>query len=144
MKLTYILASAALAVAACTYAGTGSEAPVSDTLVAEAAPARNAVKEITNDRLPKAVKKPVVIDCWATWCGPCQKFKPVYHQVASEMSGKIDFYAMDVDVNSGVSGELGITSIPTVVVILPGKKPIFKSGYMDKATFKAYLKSVIK
>ena len=144
MKLTYLLTVVALTVAACAYALSSAESAPESTLMAQAAPASHKVKEITNDKLPKAVKKPIVIDCWASWCGPCMKFKPVYHEVAAEMSAKADFYAADIDNNPGIATQLGITSIPTVVVLIPGKDPIFKLGYMDKATFKVFLKSVLK
>lgn len=162
MKLNYLFAAAAIAIASCSNAtSTAQPEPASaetqtasETLssatseMPEAAPAeapkKDVVKNITNDQLPKATNKPVVIDCWATWCGPCMKFKPVYHEVAGEMSSKAEFYAADVDANGKLSEKLGITSIPTVVVILPGKKPIFKTGYMTKAEFTSYLKSVLK
>lgn len=168
MKLNYLFAAAAIAIASCSNATSTaqpepastpepavaeSQAPAETVAPAEAeapeaapaeAPKKDVVKNITNDQLPKATKKPVVIDCWATWCGPCMKFKPVYHEVAGEMSSKAEFYAADVDANGKLSEKLGITSIPTVVVILPGKKPIFKTGYMTKAEFTSYLKSVLK
>ncbi|MDE6782279.1 MAG: thioredoxin fold domain-containing protein [Paramuribaculum sp.] len=169
MKLNYLFAAAALAIASCSNAtstpqpepATTAEPTVAESQVPaetvaaaeteapEAAPAeapkkKDVVKDITNNQLPKASKKPVVIDCWATWCGPCMKFKPVYHEVAGEMSAKAEFYAADVDANGDLAQKLGISSIPTVVVILPGKKPIFKTGYMTKAEFTAYLKSVLK
>lgn len=85
---------------------------------------------------------PVVIDFNATWCGPCQKFGPIYHKVAGEYASKAVFTSADVDVCKDLAEKYEISSIPTVAIIYPestGRQPVVEVGFMDEETFKAFL-----
>lgn len=85
---------------------------------------------------------PVVIDFNATWCGPCQKFGPIYHKVAGEYASKAVFTSADVDVCKDLAEKYEISNIPTVAIIYPestGRQPIVEVGFMDEETFKAFL-----
>jgi thioredoxin 1 len=65
--------------------------------------------------------KPVLIDFWAVWCGPCKMVAPVVEEIAKEYDGKLKVGKVDVDNNPEVSMQFGIRSIPTLMVFKGGK-----------------------
>ncbi|KAH6995639.1 thioredoxin-like protein [Ilyonectria sp. MPI-CAGE-AT-0026] len=68
--------------------------------------------------------KPVLIDCFATWCGPCKAISPILSKLSDQpgLSDKIEFVKIDVDELPEVSAELGIRAMPTFIVMKDGKK----------------------
>ena len=64
---------------------------------------------------------PVLLDCWAPWCGPCQRMGPVMHALAEEMAGQVKIAKLNVDENPVVSRQLGIRSIPTIFLFKNGE-----------------------
>ena len=146
----YILAGAvAVALFSCN-GSSKTEVEATDSIAADSIeavtdvvdPAEETVYEFkAEDKVP-TVDVPVVIDFNATWCGPCQKFGPVFHAVAAEYTSKAKFGAADVDVCPDLAKAYNISSIPAVVVIYPeasGKEAVTTVGYMDEAQFKAFL-----
>lgn len=80
--------------------------------------------EITDANFEQEVlksDKPVLIDFWAVWCGPCRMVAPVVEEIASEYNGKLKVGKLDVDNNPEVSMKFGIRSIPTLMVFKGGK-----------------------
>ena len=68
-----------------------------------------------------AGEKPVLVDFWATWCGPCRMIAPVIEQVAAEFEGRAVVGKVDVDEEPGLAQRFGVMSIPTLVVLKDGK-----------------------
>lgn len=66
-------------------------------------------------------KEPVLVDFWATWCGPCKMVKPVVEKLAKDYDGKVKVVEVDVDQNPQVSGQFGIMSIPTLMFFKNGQ-----------------------
>ena len=75
----------------------------------------NFKKEVIESDLP------VLIDFWASWCGPCRMIAPHVEELAKEYAGKVKIGKVDVDVNSKVATEYGVMSIPTIIFFKNGK-----------------------
>jgi len=80
------------------------------------------VEVIQNDR-------PVVVDFWAAWCGPCKLVAPEMEKLAAKYEGSIDIVKVDVDANPGLSRAFNIMSIPTIAFFAPGKQPMGVVGF---------------
>ena len=80
--------------------------------------------ELTESNFQDEVIKsatPVLVDFWADWCGPCKMIAPVVEELAKEYDGKLKVGKMDVDANQDLSGQLGIRSIPTLLIFKGGR-----------------------
>lgn len=66
-------------------------------------------------------KRPVVVRFWATWCRPCTTIKPIFDEIATELSDQADFSEIDIDQAPTVASALGIRSVPTIVVFKDGQ-----------------------
>lgn len=86
--------------------------------------------------------KPVMVDFWATWCGPCQMAGPVVDALADDYKGKIKIGKLDVDSNQGVAGQFGVMSIPTVILFKDGKEVARKVGFAGRPMYETLLKSI--
>lgn len=66
-------------------------------------------------------EKPIMVDFWATWCGPCRAVSPILDKIAEEHAEKIDIVKLDVDANPETAMKYGITSIPAMYVFQKGE-----------------------
>ena len=77
--------------------------------------------------------KPVIVDFWATWCGPCKMQAPILHEFNDEASNNVIVAKVDVDVNEKLAMELGIVSIPTIMLFKDGELKEKSVGLTSKA-----------
>ncbi len=77
-------------------------------------------------------EKPVLVDFWATWCGPCKMLSPLVEQIASEKSEALNVAKVDVDANNVIASKYQIMSIPTLILFKDGKPVKQLVGYMPK------------
>ncbi|MGE5560981.1 MAG: thioredoxin [Chloroflexota bacterium] len=104
------------------------------------------IKVVTDATFEQEVlssSKPVLVDFWATWCGPCRMVAPVVEQIAGEYADRLQVAKLDVDQNPDIAMKYGIMSIPTLMIFKDGKIAQRMVGYMPKETMKKYVDAVV-
>lgn len=102
--------------------------------------------EITDANFEELVlksDKPVVVDFWAEWCGPCRMLTPIIEEMASEYEGKAVIGKVNVDLNPVVAGQFGIRNIPTVLFVKGGEIADKSVGAVPKNQLTAKLDALI-
>jgi thioredoxin 1 len=100
------------------------------------------IKHISDDSFGTDVlqaDKPVLVDYWAEWCGPCKAIAPVLDEVAKTYDGRLQVAKMNVDENREVPAKFGIRGIPTLMLFKNGQLAATKVGAMNKAQLTAFL-----
>ncbi len=87
---------------------------------------------------------PVVVDFWASWCGPCMSFAPVFEKVSSEYEGKAKFVKVNTENNEEIAQENGVMSIPTLMVFHNGKELDRIVGSYPEEGFKKKLNEILE
>ena len=101
--------------------------------------------EVTDANFEELVNagKPMVLDFWAEWCGPCRMVSPIIDELATEYEGKVTIGKMDVDNNNDVAAQFGIRNIPTVLFFKDGKLVDKQVGAAQKSAFVAKIDALL-
>ena len=101
------------------------------------------VSDATFDQEVLQSDQPVLVDFWASWCGPCKALGPIVDEVATQYNGKLKVAKMDVDRNQATPGRYGIRGIPALLFFKGGKVADQIVGYVPKDTIEQSITKVV-
>jgi thioredoxin 1 len=105
-----------------------------------------ATVSVTDDNFNAEVlksSKPIVVDFWAEWCGPCKQLGPTVEEVAGEYSDQIKVCKMDVDASRDIAAKYGIRSIPTLIIFKEGEPSGTEIGALSKQQLVEFINTEI-
>ncbi|MBB6253613.1 thioredoxin TrxA [Nitrospirillum iridis] len=84
---------------------------------------------------------PVLVDFWATWCGPCKMIAPSLEDIASELNGQLTVAKLDIDDNPNTPGRYGVRGVPTLMLFKDGQVAATKVGALPKSALADWIKA---
>ena len=102
----------------------------------------SSMKNITKEQWEHEVihsDKPVFVDFWATWCGPCRMVSPIVEELSNEYEGRVNFVKVDVDQNRELATKYNIMSIPTLAIFQNGEVIAQSAGAASKEAIRNYI-----
>ena len=106
----------------------------------------DAIKYVSDASFEQDVlksNKPVLLDFWAEWCGPCKMIAPILEEVAKEYGDRVQIAKMNVDENQGIPAQFNIRGIPTLILFKNGTVAAQKVGALAKSQLTAFIDSHI-
>ena len=101
------------------------------------------IKDSEFENTIKNSEVPVLVDFFATWCGPCRQLSPILEEISSEMNGKVRIVKMDVDESPDTPASFDVKGIPTMIVFKNGKAVDTKVGSMPKSAVLEWINSLV-
>ena len=101
---------------------------------------------VTDDNFSDDVlqsSKPVLVDFWAEWCGPCKTIAPALEEIAGEMAGQLTVAKLNIDDNPKTPQQFGVRGIPTLMLFKDGELAATKIGALPKIQLKDWIESVL-
>jgi putative thioredoxin len=117
----------------------GTTATVADGLIKD-----TTTQTFMKDVIEESRRQPVLVDFWATWCGPCKQLTPVLEKVVKNAKGKVKLVKMDIDKNPEIPGQLGIQSIPAIIAFVNGQPADGFMGALPEAQVNAFIERITK
>ncbi|MGC1183303.1 thioredoxin [Legionella sp.] len=102
------------------------------------------IKTITDASFDQEVisaNKPVLVDFWAEWCGPCRALTPILEEIAATHGSEITFTKINIDENPEAPAKFGVMSIPTLILFKNGQVEAVKMGLLSKSQLSAFVES---
>ena len=105
-----------------------------------------AVKAVSDESFPAEVLEasgPVLVDFWATWCGPCKQIAPALDDIAAEMDGRVQIAKVDIDENPETPGKYGVRGVPTLMLFRNGEPVGTLVGAHPKSKIDAWVRESV-